>query len=119
MLLAALLLTGCANTQAPPPAPTGSASTAAVIEIDATSSLSELVTYGRSLSGSTPELAAEIQRVAQLIPEADADALPWDVHNEVNRDLMTLNADIFEEPSDAASMLGDLNEILDRIEESM
>jgi hypothetical protein len=114
LLVVLLGLTGCTATAAP------AKTTPAVAEapsISASSSLDELIAYGRSLSGSTPDLAEAVSEWTQYMSDAVAESdLPTMLRNSVNQDLTKLNADVQAEPSDAAAHLGDLNAILDEIE---
>lgn len=106
---ALLLLTGCSATSPPQSA----SAPAVVTEISESSTAEQIIDYAATITASTPDVAAKVREVAQLLPNALGKTLPFDIHNEVNGDLIALNADTFH--SAPADLVRELNRILGEI----
>jgi len=117
ILIGALSLAGCASTpeETAPPAAVEQATT-----FENIATMEDALAHVRTISAETTDLANEISGTARamgdLVVEED---LPWDVNNKIGQDLISLNSEALNDPSNASTLIGELNRIADNIEDAM
>jgi hypothetical protein len=123
-LLLVLALAGCSSTTDAPSSASPTPSAAAEVGVSSAADITDLESgaeYALSLKADTPNLLSEMSATAIRLGDligAD-DTLPFDVHNEVGQDLVSLNADILNGWSDPASRLPDLYAIAGMLQGSL
>lgn len=116
ILIAVLLLSGCAATPAAEP----SATVEPAATFEDIETLDDGIDYAHTLEADTPGLAEEISQTARKLSDLTAEAdLPFDVNNAIAIDLVALNADTLESPSDAETHLKELHRIADELTDAI
>lgn len=113
LLISLIGLGGCAAPAASEPAPSPTAiqrlQSAGIVTID------DGIAWARGLGdwATATELSQGIVAIGKLVPDQN---LWFEYNNEIGQNLISLNADILNDPDNATTKIDDLNAIIDDLE---